>query len=172
MCGNNCVSEEGLLIRFSFLEKLYFRFAFFGALALGIYGIYQHSTIGTVAYVCVSLFCIWVLNWSLCEHCPYPTNYQTCVFQPYWLVLKFFPYKGPRMSLLKKIAFPLSLVGVLGMPYFWIMTDVPLVIFYSILSIALPVGFIGHLCRKCQHVDCPSNLLSKKDKERILKKLS
>ncbi len=172
MCGNNCAPKEGLLTRFSVLHKLYFRTAFFGALALGTYGIYTHNPSWAYIYIALGLFCVWVLNWSLCVHCPYPTKYQTCVFQPYQLVLKFFPYKGPRMSLIKKRSFPLSLLGTLGLPYFWIAGDIPLVIIYSILFIALPIGFIGHLCRKCQHVDCPSNLLSPKEKEVLLKRWS
>lgn len=151
-----------LIDTFSLKERLIMRTAWFGFTAVGLWGIHRQDPLWALLYLVYVLagFALVVLP-ALCAHCPYPSQYSTCLFLPPGLVQRFYPYGGPRMSLLGKVAVFIVMAGMLAFPQFWLVHDRGLLTLFWLLALPTVVAFPLHYCRHCRHKGCPMNRVSK-----------
>jgi bacteriorhodopsin len=147
-----------LIDRFSMPQKLLMRIGWLTSTAVGVVSIAKHAPLWAgiyVAYVVLG-FALVVLP-SLCAHCPYPAKFSTCLFMPPGIVKRFYPYRGPRMSVYGKVATFTAMVGMFIMPLFWLIHDLPLLVLYGLLGLPVLAAFPAFFCRRCRHFDCPMN---------------
>jgi hypothetical protein len=160
--GGNMASNRNntctLIDRFSLPERVVMRLGWYGFMAVATYGIFKQSPGWAVIYVAYSVlsFALVVLP-GLCSHCPFPSKHGTCLFLPPGLISRFYPYKGPRMHPLSKIAVPIVLVGMALVPHIWLVSDPPLLILFWLLGLPTIAAIPLHYCRRCRHFDCPLN---------------
>jgi hypothetical protein len=147
-----------LIDRFSFKEKLLMRTGWYGFMAVGFYGIYRQDPLWALLYAAASLlgFAVIVLP-CLCAHCPYPSEYDTCLFLPPALLRLFYPYRGPRMSLAGKAATLAALGGMVIMPLFWLINNILLLLVFLLIGLPVLATFPLRYCRRCRHESCPMN---------------
>jgi hypothetical protein len=163
--GGNMSSTKGsdghLIDRFSLKERLLSRGAWYGFMAVGTWGIFIQAPLWAVIYLLYSLaaFTLVILP-GLCAHCPYPSEYSTCLFLPPAVVNRFFPYKGPQMHPVNKVLAFVAMAGIVMMPQFWLITDLPRLLLFWLLALPILVAFPRHFCRHCRHLDCPMNRAS------------
>ncbi len=150
-----------LIDRFSFLEKMLMRAGWYGAMAVGFYGIYKQDPLWAVLYAAFGIlgFALGVMP-SLCAHCPYPAFHSTCLFMPPAVVRKFYPYRGARMSRLEKVVTLVCLAGTMIIPLFWLARDRVLLVVFLLIGLPVLAVFPLHYCRRCRHVGCPLNRTS------------
>ncbi len=147
-----------LIDRFSLPERIVIRLGWYGFMAVGTYGMFKQSPGWAAVYLLYSIlgFALIVLP-GLCAHCPYPSRYGTCLFLPPKLVSRYYPYKGPRMHPVSKIAVPIAMLGIVLLPNIWLVSDPPLLILFWLLGLPTLAVFPMHYCRRCRHVGCPLN---------------
>lgn len=147
-----------LVDRFSLKEKFLMRTGWFGFMAVGFYGIHRQDPLWAFIYAGFGLlgFVLVVLP-GLCAHCPYPSKHDTCLFLPPALVRKFYPYRGPNMSLTGKTATLAALAGMAIMPLFWLTQDVYLLSVFILIGLPVLAVFPFYYCRRCRHTGCPMN---------------
>jgi hypothetical protein len=147
-----------LIDRFTLMERIVMRVGWYGFMAVGTYGIYKQAPAWAAVYVVFALlgFALVVLP-GLCVHCPYPSKYNTCLFLPSGLVNRFYPYKGPEMSWIAKFSVFSVMAGMVIMPNFWLVSDLPILVFFWLLGLPTVAVFPLHYCKRCRHTDCPMN---------------
>lgn len=151
-----------LIGHFSLKERIICRIGFYGFMAIGTYGMYKQSPLWAMIYVLVALlgFTAVILP-SLCVHCPYPSKHNTCLFLPPALLNRFYPYKKPPMSLFKKIATFTVFAIFLIMPQPWLFNDLPMLGLFWLLCLPLLAVFPAYYCKRCRHIECPLNKVSR-----------
>ncbi len=147
-----------LIDRFSLIERVLMRTGWFGFMAVGTYGIYRQDPLWAWLYITYGIlgFALVVLP-GLCAHCPYPSKHSTCLFLPPQLLNRFYPYRGPQMSLGGKAATIATMAGMVIMPHFWLVNDVPLLVLFWLLGLPTVAAFPTHYCKQCRHFGCPMN---------------
>ena len=147
-----------LIDRFTLMECIVMRIGWYGFMAVGTYGIYKQAPAWAVVYVVYALlgFALAVLP-GLCAHCPYPSKYNTCLFLPPGLVNRFYPYKGPQMSSIGKLAVFSVMAGMVIMPNFWLVSDLPILVLFWLLGLPTLAVFPIHYCKRCRHENCLMN---------------
>ncbi|MGD9368888.1 MAG: hypothetical protein PVH87_24505 [Desulfobacteraceae bacterium] len=147
-----------LIDRFSLQERIVMRTAWFGFMAIGAYGIYKAAPIWAVLYVLYSLlaFALVVLP-ALCAHCPYPYKRDTCLFLPPGILRRFYPYKGPKMSVAGKVGVLAAMAGMVIIPNFWLAADLALLLLFWLAALPTIAAFPLHYCKRCRNFDCPMN---------------
>lgn len=147
-----------LIDRFSMKEKVLMRGGWLGFMAVALYGIAKQDPFWASVYGtwCVLGFAVAVLP-VICARCPYPSEFNTCLFLPPRLLRAIYPYREGEMSLFGKISSFIALVGMAVIPFFWLIRDPLLLILY--LAIGLPVWsvFPAYYCRRCRNFGCPAN---------------
>jgi hypothetical protein len=151
-------SDGNRIDRFSLKERLLSRIGWYGFMIVGTWGIFMQAPIWAVIYVLYSCaaFALVVLP-GLCAHCPYPSEYSTCLFLPPAWVNRFYPYKGPKMHPLAKILVFVAMAGIVLMPQFWLIANLPLFLLFWLLAVPVVAAFPMHFCKRCRHFDCPMN---------------
>jgi hypothetical protein len=147
-----------LIDRFSMSERIVMRLGWYGFMAVGTCGVFKQSPGWAAVYLLYSVlsFALVVLP-GLCAHCPYPSRYGTCLFLPPKLVNRFYPYKGPHMNPLSKIAVPIAMAGIVLLPNLWLVSDPLLLMLFWLLALPTLMVFPIYYCRRCRHVECPLN---------------
>jgi|GEM_PF-1529197 len=147
-----------LIDRFSLKERLLMRIGWLGFMAIGTFGIYKQDPLWAWLYVAYGFlgFALVVLP-NLCAHCPYPSKFSTCLFLPPGLVTKFYPYRGPEMTLGGKLAAFSAMAGMVIIPHFWLVKDGPLLSLFWLIGLPTVAAFPVHYCKKCRHFGCPMN---------------
>ena len=147
-----------LIDRFSLKQKLLMRTGWLGLMAVGTGGIYLQDHFWALVYIISALagFALVVLP-GLCAHCPYPSTSSTCLFLPAQFVLRFYPYRGPRMSLGGKLAVAAVIIGLIALPQFWLIQRPGLLALFWLLALPAIAAFPLHYCRRCRHMGCPLN---------------
>jgi hypothetical protein len=150
-----------LIERFSVKERFFMRSGWLGFMAVGCYGIYTQDPLWALLYIVFGLlgFALVVLP-ALCSRCPYPVEFSTCLFLPPSLIRRFYPYRGPHMSLSGKISTIVILVGVVAFPLYWLADNRLLLLVYWIFGLPALAAFPLHYCRRCRHSGCPLNKAS------------
>ena len=150
-----------LVDRFSLKERFLMRTGWYGFMAVGFYGIYRQAPLWAFLYAAFGFlgFTLVVLP-CLCAHCPYPAKYDTCLFLPPGLVRKFYPYRGPHMSLTGKTATLAALAGMVIIPLFWLMKDALMLSVFLLIGLPVITAFPFYYCHRCRHVGCPMNRAS------------
>jgi len=147
-----------LIDRFSLTEKLIMRIGWFGFMAVGAIGMFRQDPLWAMLYVlCATAAFLLVVLPGLCAHCPYPSQFSTCLFLPAGLVKRFYPYRGPQMSPLGKIAVAAVMVAMVAVPQFWLIREPALLGVFWVLAVPLIAAFPLHYCRCCRHEGCPMN---------------
>ncbi len=156
-----------LIDRFSLMERIIMRSGWYGFMAVGTYAIYKQAPVWAWVYVVYALlgFALVVLP-GLCAHCPYPSKHSTCLFLPPAFMNRYYPYKGPQMSPAGKIAVLAVMAGMVIIPLFWLMADLPMLMLFLLLGLPTLAIFPMHYCKRCRHFDCP---LNKADKPEALR---
>ena len=151
-------SDSILIDHFSLKARLFMMTGCFGFMAIGIYGIYKQDPLWAWLYAAYGIigFLLVVLP-CLCTHCPYPYKLSTCLFMPPGLLKKFYPYQGPEMSLGGKIATFTIMAGMIVIPNFWLINDLPMLLIYWLLCLPVAAGIALHYCKYCRHFGCPMN---------------
>lgn len=151
-------SDGRLTDRFSLKERLLIRVGWYGFMIAGIWGIFVQAPVWAVIYFLYSLvaFALVILP-GLCAHCPYPSEYSTCLFLPPALVNRFYPYKGPQMHPAAKILVLITMAGIIVMPQFWLIANFPLFLLFWLLALPTIATFPMYYCKRCRHFDCPMN---------------
>ena len=80
-------SDATLINRFALKERLLSRTGWYGFMIVRTWGIFVQAPIWAVVYLVYSLaaFTLVILP-GLCAHCPYPSEYSSCLFLPPTLV--------------------------------------------------------------------------------------
>ena len=151
-------SDGTLIDRFSLKERLLSRAGWYGFMIVATGGIFMQAPVWAMIYLlyCLAAFTLVILP-GLCAHCPYPSEYSSCLFLPPTLVNRFYPYKGPQMRPASKIAVPVAMMGIVLMPHFWLMANLPLLLLFWLLALPTLISFPMHFCKHCRHFDCPLN---------------
>jgi hypothetical protein len=157
MQPTNC-SNDRLIDRFSLQERLVVRTGWYGFMIIGTIGIFMQAPIWAAVYLGYSLvaFGLIILP-GLCAHCPYPSQYSTCLFLPPALVNRFYPYKGPQMHPTAKILVFIAMAAIVMLPQFWLIASLPLFLLFWLFALPTLVAFPMHYCKRCRHFDCPLN---------------
>lgn len=147
-----------LIDQFSLKERVIMRTAWAGFTAIGVWGIYRQDPLWSLLYLIYVLagFGLVVLP-GLCAHCPYPSQFSTCLFLPPGLVQRFYPYRGPRMSPLGKVAVLVVMAGMVVFPQFWLIHDPAVLALFWLTALPVIATFPLHYCRRCRHRGCPMN---------------
>jgi len=147
-----------LIDRFSLTERLIMRTGWLGFMAVGAYAIYRQDPLWAWGYVAYGIigFALVVLP-GLCAHCPYPYERSTCLFMPPGILRKFYPYRGPRMTPAEKAAAFSTMAGMVVLPHFWLVNDIPLLMIFWLLGLPVLAAFPMHYCSRCRHFGCPMN---------------
>ena len=147
-----------LIDRFSLQERIVMRTGWLAFTAIGTYGIYEAAPIWAALYVlyCLLGFALVVLP-SLCAHCPYPYQRDTCLFLPPGILRRFYPYKGPKMSAVGKISVFAAMAGMVIIPNFWLAADLSLLLLFWLVALPTIAAFPIHYCKRCRNFDCPMN---------------
>ena len=158
MDSSNELTGCTLIDRFSLKERAIMRIGWYGFMAVGTIGIYKQSPVWAMLYVAYSLlsFALVILP-ALCSHCPYPSKHGTCLFLPPGLLNRFYPYKGPQMSLAGKFAVFITMAGIVILPHFWLIKDLPMLLLFWCFGLPTLMAFPLHYCKHCRHFDCPMN---------------
>ena len=161
MLTQNSNEHVNLIERFTLLQKILMRLGFYGFMIVGAYGVYLESILWGLIY---SGFVIFGLElgflYFLCCHCPYPYNYSDCLFVPFWLVKKQYKFRSAPLSILDKIGFIAIMAGFVVIPQYWLLKNYTILILFWIFCLPTLASFPFYLCRRCQHFQCPGNLVS------------
>ena len=155
-------SQCALIDRFSLKERIVMRIGWSGFMSVGAWTIYKQNPFWTWAYVAYGLlgFALVVLP-SMCARCPYPYKRSTCLFVPPAILRKFYPYQGPNMTTAGKTAAFATMAGMVILPNFWLVNDIPLLMIFWLLGIPILAAFPMHYCSRCRHFRCPMNKVPK-----------
>lgn len=155
MCANDCPQ---LLDGFSLGQKTVLRAMLVGSIAVGAYTIFLYSTAWGWIYLGVAILgqAFFVLP-SLCGHCPYPNQYDDCLFLPAGLMRSLVKYRGPKVTGSETALMGISLLLVVGIPQVWLIKETGLLILFWAIVVPLAAYFPFHLCKRCRHTGCPSN---------------
>jgi len=134
------------------------RMLFAAFTAIGTYGIYVQSPLWAVIYILfILLGSTLVVLPALCAHCPYPSKHGTCLFLPPGLVMRFYPYKGPDMSVAGKAGSLFVIAVMMIMPNIWLISNPLLLLLFWLIALPIAAAFPLHYCKHCRHFDCPMN---------------
>jgi Na+/proline symporter len=151
-----------LIDRFSWKEKLLMRTGWFGFMAVGAYAIARQNPLWAWAYVALGVFGFTlVVLPNICARCPYPSQFSTCLFLPPGLMKRFYPYKETKMSLSGKIATLLAMAGMVIMPQFWLVHNLPLFALFWLIGLPVLTAFPFYYCSRCRNFSCPMNKAQK-----------
>ena len=147
-----------LIDRFTWKQKAVMRSGLFGVMAVGTGGIYLHNPLLAGLYLLGALVgAVLIVLPGLCAHCPYPSQFSTCLFLPAGLLNRCYPYRGPQMSLAGRLAVAAVTVGIVAMPQYWLISHRTLLIIFWLLTLPVALAFPLHYCRRCRHTGCPLN---------------
>ncbi len=147
-----------LIDRFTLKEKVVMRSGVLGLVAVGAGSIYLQNPLVAGLYLVGSLVsAIVVLLPGLCAHCPYPSHFSTCLFLPAGLLNRWYPYRGPQMSVAGKLAVAAVTIGIVATPQYWLIANRALLIVFWLLALPVLAAFPLHYCRRCRHSGCPLN---------------
>jgi hypothetical protein len=73
------------------------------------------------------------------------------------LLKRFYPYKGPKMSKSGKVTAFVAMSGMVVIPQFWLIHDLPLLAFFWLLGLPVLAIFPFFYCKRCRHFSCPMN---------------
>lgn len=151
-------SQCTFIDRFSLMERIVMRAGWLAAMVVGGYGIFKQDPAWAFAYAAYSIFgAALVVIPGVCSHCPYPYKRDTCLFFTPGVIRAVYPYRGPRLNLLEKIAVPTILAGMIVGPLIWLVNDLPLLAVFLLLFIPVAAAIPFYYCRHCRHVGCPMN---------------
>ncbi len=158
-CKKKVNSSEG----FSLKEKFLMSLGFYGAIIIGVYGIYLESILWVAIYLGFLIFGVFVLfGYSLCAHCPYVYEYSDCLFPPLGqLVGKIYKFRPQPMNTLDKIGPVLMIVGVIAIPQYWLFQNLIIFAIFWIFCLPTMIGLVFYECRRCLCVGCPLNQVKK-----------
>lgn len=145
--------------KFSPPERLFMVLGFYGFIIVGAVGILMASLVwGLIyaAFVVIGLFGI-VLS-CLCSHCPYPYEYDTCLFLPVALVKKLRKYNPDPLKKYEKFGFAFVMAGQVIIPQYWLVENIILLIVFW--ALCLPTFFVAlplYYCKHCRLFSCPFN---------------
>lgn len=147
-----------LIDRFSSKEKFLMRSGWLAFMIVGVFGIYRQNPLWAYLYAAWGIlgFSLVVLPF-LCAHCPYPYQLSTCLFLPPKLIQRLYAYRGPQVSTAEKIASGAALAGMVVIPQFWLVRDIPLLVLFWIVGVPSMAAFPLHYCSRCRHHGCPMN---------------
>ena len=156
--NNECM----LIDCFSLTEKILLRIGWYGFLVVGTYAIYKQDPLWAWIYAAYAIlgFALLVLP-SLCAHCPYPYEFSTCLFLPPALLRRYYPYRGPGMSITGKVVALSTMTGMVLLPNFWLIHDIGLAVLFWLLALPMLAIFPLHYCARCRHFSCPLNKAQK-----------
>ncbi len=153
--------ENGVIThRFSVMEKIFMGTLIYGAVAVGMYGIYLQSPLWALIYfVFVNFAMLFMFGYGLCSHCPYIfEEYKDCLFPPWGQIYhKIFKYRPGPLNLFDRLCFFGTLIGILVIPLYWLVGNLPVLAIFLIFYGATVSGFVLYECRRCQHIFCPFN---------------
>ncbi|HNR12231.1 MAG TPA: hypothetical protein PKM59_02840 [Thermodesulfobacteriota bacterium] len=155
-CSGNRVATH----RFSVKEKILMGMAIYGAVAVGIYGIYLQSGMAALFYFgFVSFAMLFLFGYGLCSHCPYIyKEYKDCLFPPWGHIYRrIFTYRPGKFNLFDKACFFGTLVGIFAIPIPWLMKTPVILASFLVFYGATVAGFALYECKRCQHGYCPFN---------------
>jgi hypothetical protein len=127
---------------------------------IGSIGIFINSLIFGLLYIVFIIFSF-LLNIALCKHCPYPCDYNTCLFMSVKFVKKYYKYKSPDMNFIEKFIIVFYLLGYGIIPLFWIYKNIYLLIPFLIIAIYIYSFMLIYICRRCYNYNCPFNRVKK-----------
>ena len=61
------------------------------------------------------------------------------------------------MTLLDRAAFVCIMIGLVAIPQYWLVSNVPLLVLFWIACLPVLAIFPCHYCRRCRHFGCPFN---------------
>lgn len=143
---------------FPLSHRLIMRTGWYGFIAIGLVGISLHNLAWAGIYfavVCAG-FALAVSR-AICSHCPYPSQYDSCLFLPPTLVKKLYPYRGPEVSLSGKICTVLALVAIIAFPQYWLKENTFLLFLFWTFCLPSIAAFPLFYCKRCRHTGCPLN---------------
>jgi hypothetical protein len=144
--------------RFSLTQILVMRTAWYGFIAIGITGIALHSFSWAAIYTTVTFFAFTLgVMPTICAHCPYPVERDTCLFAPPFLIKKFYPYKGPEVSFRESVITIFALATVVIFPQYWLNKNSFLQALFWIIFLPSIAAFPFFYCKRCRHTGCPLN---------------
>ena len=155
MCASDCPQlSDG----FSLGQKILLRAMLAGFIAVGAYAIFLYSVAWGWIYLGVTILgqAFFVLP-SLCGHCPYPNQYDDCLFLPAGLMRSLVKYRGPKVTGGETALMTITLLLVVGMPQVWLIRETGLLILFWAIVVPFVAYFPLHLCKSCRHTGCPSN---------------
>lgn len=147
-----------LIDRFSLKERLLARTGWYGFMAVAIYAIGKQDLLWAGGYtlVCAVGFAAMILP-SLCTHCPYPSQYDTCLFLPPAWIRRLYGYRDTPMTLKGKIAAGSAALAIIAMPLIWLVEDIPMLLLYGLFLLPSILVFPIHYCKRCRNCNCPLN---------------
>jgi hypothetical protein len=105
--------------KFSPHERILMMLGFYGFVIVGAIGIYSVSLVGGLIYTAfAALGLLGIVLSCLCSHCPYPYEYDTCLFLPVGLVKKLRKYNPEPLKKHEKIGFIVVMAGLVALPQF------------------------------------------------------
>lgn len=151
-------SKCELIDRFTMKTRWGMQTAWFGFMAVGALAIFRQNTVWALLYIsgCLLALALIVLP-SVCAHCPYPSEFYTCLFLPPKFVNRFYPYKGPDISTAGKWTSAVAIAAIVIMPHFWLVQTPLLLLLYWGFCLPAMAAFPIHFCKHCRHFKCPMN---------------
>ena len=153
--------KEKIAQGFSLIEKIFMGVTVYGSVIIGAHSIFLYSTIWALSYLgFVTVGMLVLFGYGLCSHCPYIyEEYTDCLFPPWGKAFrKIFSYRPEKLTLLDKLFFFTTILGIMVIPQYWLFKNYTLLILFWGFFLAMAGGFVFYECRKCQHVHCPINL--------------
>ena len=164
MSKKRCQKKVNLAEKFPIRDSILMSVGFYGAVVIGIYGTYLESVLWAAIYVGFVIFGALVLfGYSLCAHCPYTYEHANCLFPPLGQIIRrIFKFRPQPMNTLDKIGPVLMMVGVIGIPQYWLFQNLIIFAIFWIFCLPTMVGLLVYECRRCRHLECPLNQVKKK----------
>jgi hypothetical protein len=140
-------------------ERFFMVIGFYGFIIVGAAGIYSVSILWGLIYTAFAVFgLLGVVLSCLCSHCPYPYEYNTCLFLPVGLVKKLRKYNPDPLKKHEKLGFAAVMAGLVVIPQYWLVQNLTLLILFW--GLCIPTFFLAlplYYCKHCRLFSCPFN---------------
>jgi hypothetical protein len=144
--------------RFAWYDKLLARAVLAGMVLVGAIAIYRGSPWAAAAYLGFGLVGgLLVIYDLLCVYCPYPYQYNDCLFFPAPLLAAVAKRRTGKIPWLRKALLVVIVAALVLVPQYWLWDNPALLAGFWALAAAIAVAFPGYYCRRCRHGQCPLN---------------
>jgi len=153
-----CARDGRFVDRFSMGQKIVLRLLLVAFCLVGLIAVFRHDALWGWIYLGVLTLGQAVLVVpNLCARCPYPYEYNDCLFVPAGLLRTLVPRRTSPMGPAGKGALLAGAGALVVIPQYALFQEPLLLILFWALLLPFLGFFPLYLCRHCRHTGCPAN---------------